>query len=180
MATKNKEKYMEEMEAYKQNEEEEAESQRKEEEEMMKLQKQEALQLLKKKEKTENIIKKTKGKRQEKKQQNSDPNKPRSLLLPALSCMLPWLQQQNYFASSFLLFSMETKKSDARVTRNKQCYSDCTYFSQMEGGLQELSEEEKNVWNMKAAEAMEAYKKELEEYSKSAAAATADQENQQQ
>ncbi|OMO59762.1 hypothetical protein CCACVL1_24624 [Corchorus capsularis] len=39
-----------------------------------------------------------------------------------------------------------------------------------------LSEEEKNVWNMKATEAMEAYRKELEEYNKSAA----DQENQQQ
>ena len=35
--------------------------------------------------------------------------------------------------------------------------------------LQELSEEEKKAWNDKAAEAMEAYKKELEEYNKSVA-----------
>jgi len=57
MAKKNKEKYMEEMEAYKQMKEEEAENVRKEGEEQMKLQKQEAMQMLKKKEKTENIIK---------------------------------------------------------------------------------------------------------------------------
>lgn len=57
IAKKNKEKYMEEMEAYKLKKQEEAQNVRMEEEEQMKLQKQEALQLLKKKEKTENIIK---------------------------------------------------------------------------------------------------------------------------
>lgn len=57
IAKKNKEKYSQEMEAYKQKKDEEAATLRKEEEEQMKLQKQEALQLLKKKEKTENIIK---------------------------------------------------------------------------------------------------------------------------
>lgn len=35
----------------------------------------------------------------------------------------------------------------------------------------ELGAEEKQVWNTKANEAMEAYKKELEEYNKSVAAA---------
>lgn len=35
---------------------------------------------------------------------------------------------------------------------------------------QELGEEEKQDWNAKAAEAMEAYKKALEEYNKSVAA----------
>lgn len=57
MAKKNKEKYVLEMEAYKQKKSEETANLMKEEEEHMKLQKQEALQLLKKKEKTENIIK---------------------------------------------------------------------------------------------------------------------------
>ncbi|TXG64530.1 hypothetical protein EZV62_011524 [Acer yangbiense] len=38
----------------------------------------------------------------------------------------------------------------------------------------ELSEEEKQTWNAKAAEAMEAYKKELEEYNNSIVAATDD------
>ncbi|KAK3198070.1 hypothetical protein Dsin_021485 [Dipteronia sinensis] len=38
----------------------------------------------------------------------------------------------------------------------------------------ELSEEEMQVWNANAAEAMEAYKKELEEYNTSIAAATDD------
>lgn len=33
-------------------------------------------------------------------------------------------------------------------------------------GFQEMSEEDKQVWNNMAAEAMEAYKKELEEYNK--------------
>lgn len=57
IARKNKEKYSQEMEVYKQMKDDEASSLRKEEEEQKKLQKQEALQLLKKKEKTENIIK---------------------------------------------------------------------------------------------------------------------------
>lgn len=57
IANKNKEKYAEEMEAYKQKKEEEAINLKKEDEEQMKIQKQEALQLLKKKEKAENIIK---------------------------------------------------------------------------------------------------------------------------
>lgn len=57
MAKKNKEKYVLEMEAYKQKKSEETANLMKEEEEHMKLQRQEALQLLKKKEKTENIIK---------------------------------------------------------------------------------------------------------------------------
>ena len=57
MAKKNKEKYNQEMEAYKQMKDEEAMGLKKEEEELMKLHKQEAFQLLKKKEKTDNIIK---------------------------------------------------------------------------------------------------------------------------
>lgn len=34
---------------------------------------------------------------------------------------------------------------------------------------QELADEEKQIWNRKAAEAMEAYKKEMEEYNKTVA-----------
>lgn len=121
MAMKNKEKYMEEMEAYKQKKEEEAESSRKEEEKHMKLQMQEALQLLKK-EKTNNIIEvlhltsavsyiiasdflygsssnrvilqKTKQQWQKKvgEKKNAEPDKPKKP------------------ASSFLLFSKETRE----------------------------------------------------------------------
>ena len=40
--------------------------------------------------------------------------------------------------------------------------------------VQELSEEDRKVWNDQAAEAMEAYKKELEEYNKSVAASIQD------
>ncbi|GLT78124.1 hypothetical protein SLA2020_496700 [Shorea laevis] len=149
MARKNKEKYMQEMEVYKQRKEEEAMNLKKEEEELMKLQKQEALQLLKKKEKTENIIKKTKEKRQKKKQQNSDPNKPKKP------------------ASSFLLFSKEARKT---LMQERPGTNNATLNALISVKWKELGEEEKQVWNSKAAEAMEAYKKELEEYNKSAAA----------
>lgn len=57
VAKKKNEKYIQEMEIYKQNKENEAEIAKKEEDELLKVVKQEALQLLKKKEKTETIIK---------------------------------------------------------------------------------------------------------------------------
>lgn len=88
MAKKNKEKYMQEMEIYKQKKEEEAAILKKEEEEQMKVQKHEALLLLKKKEKTETIIKKSKEERQKKKKEGKnpvDPNKPKK---PASSYIL--------------------------------------------------------------------------------------------
>lgn len=148
---------MQEMEVYKLKKEEEAESVKKEEEEMMKLQKQEALQLLKKKEKTDNIIKKTKENRQKKKQQqSSDPNKPKRP------------------ASSFILFSKEARKM---LTEERPGINNSTLNAMISVKWKEISEEEKKVWNGKAAEAMEAYKKELEEYNKSVIAAA---ENDQQ
>ncbi|GMQ01426.1 hypothetical protein CsSME_00048075 [Camellia sinensis var. sinensis] len=77
IAKQNKEKYLEEMEAYKQRKEEESPNLKKEEDEMMKIHKQYALQLLKKNEKTNNII--------EKKKKIADPNKPKK---PASSFFL--------------------------------------------------------------------------------------------
>ncbi|KDP25323.1 hypothetical protein JCGZ_20479 [Jatropha curcas] len=148
IAKKNKEKYMQEMEAYKQMKDEEAMNLKKEEEELLKLQKQEALQLLKKKEKTENIIKKTKENRQKKKQQNPDPNKPKKP------------------ASSFLLFSKEARKS---LTHERPGTNNSTLNAMISVKWKELSEEDRQIWNAKAAEAMEVYKKEMEEYNKSAA-----------
>ncbi|KAL3637159.1 High mobility group B protein 6 [Castilleja foliolosa] len=80
IALRNKEKYMNEMEVYKQKIAEESASLKKEEEEFMKLQKQQAIKLLKKKEKTETLIKKTKEDRQKQKKEKGekivDPNKP--------------------------------------------------------------------------------------------------------
>ncbi|KAE8056032.1 hypothetical protein FH972_012835 [Carpinus fangiana] len=151
IAKKNKEKYLQEMEAYKQMKDEETATLRKEEEDQMKLQKQEALQLLKKKEKTENIIKvllqmkpiKTKGDR------NSDPNKPKRP------------------ASSFILFSKDARKS---LLEERQGINNSTLNALISVKWKELSEEERKTWNDKAAEAMEAYKNELEEYNRSAAA----------
>ncbi|KAF2313434.1 hypothetical protein GH714_010980 [Hevea brasiliensis] len=154
MAKKNKEKYMQELEAYKQKKDEEAMNLKREEEEMLKLQKQEALQLLRKKEKTENIIKKTKENRQKKKQQNADPNKPKRP------------------ASSFLLFSKEARKC---LMQERPGINNSTLNALISVKWKELGEEERLIWNAKASEAMEVYKKEMEEYNKSAA--TSDDKN---
>lgn len=149
IAKKNKEKYMQEMELYKQKKDEEAVAVKQEEDEKMKIHKQEALQLLKKKEKAENIIKKTKENRQRKKKLN-DPNKPKKP------------------ASSFLLFSIETRKN---LYEERPGISNSTVSALISVKWKELSEKEKQTWNEEAAEAMEAYKKELEEYTKSVVAA---------
>ncbi|CAL5389583.1 unnamed protein product [Camellia sinensis] len=81
IAKQNMEKYLEEMEAYKQRKEEGSANPKKEEGEMMKIHKQEALELLKKKEKTKE------NRQKKKKKKIADPNKPKKP------------------ASSFLLFS---------------------------------------------------------------------------
>jgi upstream-binding transcription factor len=143
MAKKNKEKYAEEMEAYKQKKEEEAANLTKEEEEHMKLQKHEALQLLKKKEKTENMIKETKLNRQKKKQhnkedKNSDPNRPKRP------------------PSSYILFSKEARKNILEERPGVGANM-----------LNTLVSLKWQVWNGKASEAMDAYKKVMEEYNKS-------------
>ncbi|PRQ17472.1 putative chromatin remodeling & transcriptional activation HMG family [Rosa chinensis] len=155
MAKKNKERYMQEMEVYKQQKEEEAAICRKEEEEMMKLQKHEAFQLLKKKEKTENIIKKTKEIEKKKKEEKklADPNKPKRP------------------ASSYILFSKEARKN---LLEERPGINNSTITALISVKWKELSEEERKVWNDQAAEAMEAYKKELEEYNKSVAASIQD------
>ncbi|KAI3727710.1 hypothetical protein L6452_16328 [Arctium lappa] len=149
-AKKKNEKYNQEMEVYKQNKEEEAENAKKEEEEVMKILKQEALQLLTKKEKTETIIKKTKEKKNKRKEEKKnkktdDPNKPKRP------------------ASSFLLFSKQARKD---LAKEKPGISNAQLTALISVKWKELSEEEKQKWNGEAAEAMEAYKKEMEEYKK--------------
>ncbi|KAI4378042.1 hypothetical protein MLD38_015583 [Melastoma candidum] len=146
MARQNKERYLKEMEAYKAMKEEEAEGNRREEEENMKLQKQEALQLLKRKEKTQNLIKKTKEEKQKSKKnknKNDDPNKPKKP------------------ASSFLLFSMETRKA---LQEERPGVTNSTLNALISVKWKELKEEERGMWNARAAVAMETYKKEMEEY----------------
>lgn len=151
IAKENKGKYQQEMELYKQKKEEEAANLKKEEDEFMKIQKVEALQLLKKKEKTDNIIKKTKEmKKKTKEEKKADPNKPKRP------------------PSSFFLFSMEERKNLVKE-RSETNYSTINALISLK--WKELSEEEKKIWNDKAAESMEAYKKELEEYNKQAEAA---------
>ncbi|XP_023522074.1 high mobility group B protein 6-like [Cucurbita pepo subsp. pepo] len=158
MAKKKKEKYMQEMEIYKQKKEEEAANLKKEEEEQMKLQKHEALLLLKKKEKTETIIKKTKEERQKKRKEgkkNVDPNKPKKP------------------ASSYILFSKEARKV---IMEEKPGVNNSTVNALISVKWKELSEGERKMWNDKAAEAMEAYKKEVEEYNKTVAETTKGEE----
>ncbi|KAL7159950.1 hypothetical protein ABFS83_01G062500 [Erythranthe nasuta] len=146
-AIKNKEQYAKEMEVYKQKKDEETADMKKEEEELMKLQKQEAMQLLKKKEKTETMIKKTKEtlQKQKKEKKITDPNKPKKP------------------ASSFLIFSKETRKN---LAEERPGTNNSTINALISLKWKEMSEEDKQVWNSKAAEAMEVYKKELEEYNK--------------
>ncbi|KAM0944490.1 putative chromatin remodeling & transcriptional activation HMG family [Dioscorea sansibarensis] len=124
----------------------------KEEEDHKKILKQEALQLLKKKEKTENIIKKIKETKQKQKKQreekNTDPNQPKKP------------------ASSFLLFSKEARKP---LLEEKPGISNSTLSAMISVKWKELSETDRKVWNEKAAEGMEAYKREMEEYNKSVA-----------
>ncbi|RLN08366.1 high mobility group B protein 6-like [Panicum miliaceum] len=145
VAKKQKEEYQKQMEVYKQKKIEEATSLEKEEEEQKKIMKQEALQLLKKKEKADNIIKKTKEKRQKKKQENADPNRPKKP------------------ASSFILFSKEARK---QLLEERQGINNSTLNALISVKWKELSGEERQMWNDKAAPAMAAYKKEMEEYTK--------------
>lgn len=151
MAKKNKEIYLEEMEGYKRTKEEEAMSQKKEEEELMKLHKQEALQLLKKKEKADHIIKKKKETtKNKKKNEDVDPNKPKKP------------------ASSFFLFCKDARKS---LAEEHPGINNSTLTAHISLKWKELGEEERQMYNGKAAELMEAYKKEVEEYNKTKAAA---------
>ncbi|GFP86703.1 high mobility group b protein 6 [Phtheirospermum japonicum] len=149
IALKNKEKYMQEMDMYKQKIEEENANLKKEEEELMKLQKQEAMQLLKKKEKTETLIKKTKEDRQRQKKEKGekivDPNKPKKP------------------ASSYILFSKEARKN---LAEERPGVNNSTIHGLISLKWKELSDEERQMWNGKAAEAMEVYKKEMEAYNK--------------
>ncbi|CAL9190920.1 high mobility group B protein 13-like [Musa acuminata AAA Group] len=155
VAKKQKEDYNREMELYKQRKFEEAATLEKEEEEQRKVLKQEALQLLKKKEKTENIIKKTKEDRHKKKknkeEQNADPNRPKKP------------------PSSFLLFSKEARK---QLMEEHPGIPYSTLNAMVSVKWKDLGEAERQTWNEKAAEGINAYKKELEEYNKVVAMAS--------
>uniref|UniRef100_A0A0E0CIP3 HMG box domain-containing protein n=1 Tax=Oryza meridionalis TaxID=40149 RepID=A0A0E0CIP3_9ORYZ len=151
-ARKQREEYQVEMAAYRQRKQEEAACQEKEEEEQKKIMKQEALQLLKKKEKTDNIIKKTKEQRKKKvggAAAAADPNRPKKP------------------ASSFLLFSKEARR---QLAEERPGVASSTLNALVSVKWKELGEAEKQAWNGRAAEAMAAYKRDIEEYTKAAAA----------
>ncbi|URE44747.1 HMG (high mobility group) box [Musa troglodytarum] len=148
IAKRRKESYNMEIELYKQKKLEEAVTIEKEEEQMKGL-RQEALQLLKKKEKTENIIKTTKENRHKKKKEkdehNADPNRPRKP------------------PSSFLLFSKEARKQLMEERPGIAC---STLNAMVSVKWKGSSEAEKQMWNKKAVEGINAYRKELEECKK--------------
>uniref|UniRef100_A0A0E0JY43 HMG box domain-containing protein n=1 Tax=Oryza punctata TaxID=4537 RepID=A0A0E0JY43_ORYPU len=156
IARKQRKEYQVEMAAYRQRKQEEAASQEKEEEEQKKIMKQEALQLLKKKEKTENIIKKTKEQRKKKVDgaaaAAADPNRPKKP------------------ASSFLLFSKEARR---QLAEERPGVASSTLTALVSVKWKELGEAEKQAWNGKAAEAMAAYKRDMEDYTKAAHAEAA-------
>ncbi|GMP50794.1 hypothetical protein CsSME_00017273 [Camellia sinensis var. sinensis] len=126
IAKQNMEKYLEEMEAYKQRKKEESANPEKEEDEMMRIHKQEALELLKKKEKTKE--------NRQKKKKTADPNKPKKP------------------ASSFLLFSKEARKN---LLEERPGINDSNRNALISVKWKELSEEDKQTWNEKAAGAKE-------------------------
>ncbi|PWA95034.1 High mobility group (HMG) box domain-containing protein [Artemisia annua] len=144
VAKQKNEKYTQEMEVYKQNKEEEAENAKKEEDELLKVLKQEALQLLKKKEKTETIIKV-------------------SYLYTSQD-----LKHKTRFLQRIFTVQDSNKETRKELSKEKPGISNAQVTALISVKWKELSEEEKQKWNAEAAEAMEAYKKELEEYNKNA------------
>ncbi|KAL6502407.1 hypothetical protein OROHE_024685 [Orobanche hederae] len=149
MALKNKEEYTKEMEVYRHKKEEENAIHKKEEEELMKLQK---------KEKNETLIKKTKENHQkQKKEKNADPNKPKKP------------------ASSFFLFSKVARKA---LAEERPGITNSTLSALISVKWKELGDEDKQIWNGKAAERMEAYKKEMEAYNKKLAATSQQKQGQ--
>lgn len=149
VAAEAKEKYMGEMELYKQKKAEEANSASKEEEELRKLEREQGLQLLRKKEKTETLKRTMKIKLNQKKQlkeKNSDPNRPKKP------------------PTSFLLFSKETRKM---LVQERPGINSTTINALISLKWKELDTAEKQKWADMAAVAMVQYKKDVEEYNKS-------------
>lgn len=149
IAAEAKEKYMGEMELYKQKKVEEAASASKEEEELRKLEREQGLQLLRKKEKTETLKRTMKIKLNQKKQlkeKNSDPNRPKKP------------------PTSFLLFSKDTRK---KLVQERPGINNTTINALISLKWKELGTAEKQKWADEAAVAMMQYKREVEEYNKS-------------
>lgn len=144
-AKEHMEEYVKQIEEYKEKKTAEGETVEREEEEKMKIHKQEALKLLKKKEKTDNMIKKKSKEKLEKKKQQpaADPNRPKKP------------------AGSFILFSKETRKA---LQEERPELGASSLSALVSVKWQELGEEGKKKWNEKAASAMAAYKKEIEDY----------------
>ncbi|KAH6761258.1 HMG mobility box protein [Perilla frutescens var. frutescens] len=97
-------------------------------------------------------MRKNKENRQKKmtEEKNVDPNKPKRP------------------ASSFFLFSKEAMKN---LVEERPGINNSTITALISVKWKEMSDEEKQSWNEKAGEAMDAYKKELEAYNNSKVAA---------
>ncbi|CAL5388159.1 unnamed protein product [Camellia sinensis] len=144
IAKQNMEKYLEEMEAYKQRKEEGSANPKKEEGEMMKIHKQEALELLKKKEKT-------KENRQKKKKKIADPNKPKkpasSFLLFSGVCGF----EPSFWNSACCNVKTSLKEARKNLLEERSGINDSTLNALISVKWEELSEKDKQTWNEKAA-----------------------------
>ncbi|CAL5334889.1 unnamed protein product [Camellia sinensis] len=126
----------------KQRKEEESANPKKEEDEMMKIHKQEALELLKKKEKTKE--------NRQKKKKIADPNKPKK---PASSFLLFRSNDAGIASSHGLaIWSKEARKN---LLEERPGINDSTLNALISVKWKELSEEDKQTWNEKAAGAKE-------------------------
>jgi len=148
IAAKDKERYAVELETYKKNKAEDLTAAEHEAEEKAKLEKVQALHLFKQKEKVDQAKKMMKDQTKEKKKakdQAKDPNKPKKPL------------------SSYLLFSMELRKT---LTQEQPGMSFVDTNSHLALKWKEISEKEKEVWNVKAAVLKKKYDADMEEYRK--------------
>lgn len=164
IAAKEKERYSVELETYKKNKAEDLSTLDREAEEKSKLEKAQALKLYKEKEKLDQAKKMMKHQAKEKrdlaqekdlaqgkkdqaneKKKNKDPNKPKKPL------------------SSYLIFGMEIRKTLSNDQAGLNFADTNAHISQK---WKELSDKEKEVWNVKAAALKKKYDVDMEEYRK--------------
>lgn len=164
IAAKEKERYSVELETYKKNKAEDLSTLDREAEEKSKLEKAQALKLYKEKEKLDQAKKMMKHQAKEKRdlaqekdlaqgkkdqanetKKNKDPNKPKKPL------------------SSYLIFGMEIRKTLSNDQAGLNFADTNAHISQK---WKELSDKEKEVWNVKAAALKKKYDVDMEEYRK--------------
>lgn len=140
-------------------------------------------------------MQKTKEEKRQKKKEGKDvvdPNKPkrpassfflfRSKLAPFFF-FFSWILKDSFFTFSlnFYLKIFKTgfcsKEARKTLMEERAGINNSTLNALISVKWKEMSDEEKQKWNLIAAESMDAYKKEMEEYNKSIAAADKKENN---